>query len=81
MKKFISVAVNNESLNFISDFMGTIDLPKYQINFAILPTGDFVYFTINNKSKIKRNYYRITKMYTLHERLVKLGLIPADKNI
>lgn len=81
VKKFISVAIQHHSITFASDFTGIIDSPKYHIYFAILPTGDFVYYTINKKSNIKGNYSRIATIQTVYERLIKLGGITSNLSV
>lgn len=58
---------------------GVINTHLYEINFAVLPTGDFVYYTVNKKTHKKGNYHRIMKLESIYKHLIKLGIL--DENI
>lgn len=76
--KFIKTAVKNHSkclLQIIHEITGIIITPKYEIHFAILPSGDVAYYTVNKKSKRKGNFQRIMGIKTLHNHLIKLGVL------
>lgn len=79
---FIKSAVERHSRFSIQcnqEATGVIYTDKYEIYFAILPTGDFVYYTINNKTNRKGNYCRVMKLESIYNHLIKLGVL--DENI
>lgn len=79
---FIRSAVerhSNFSIQCSREATGVIYTNLYEIYFAILPTGDFVYYTVNKKTNRKGNYYRVMKLESIYNHLIKLGVI--DKSI
>lgn len=79
---FIKSAVERHStcpIQYDQEGTGQINGPKHIIHFAILPTGDLAYYTVNKKSNKKANYSRIMKLESIYNRLIDLGVL--DQNI
>ncbi|GLC89799.1 hypothetical protein [Lysinibacillus piscis] len=45
------------STQYTKEATGIISTNMYEIHFAVLPTGDLVYYTVNKKTKKKGNYH------------------------
>lgn len=67
------------SIQYSQEATGVIYTNLYEVYFAILPTGDFVYYTVNKKTNRKGNYCRVMKLESIYNHLIKLGVL--DKSI
>ncbi|WP_421662697.1 GNAT family N-acetyltransferase [Lysinibacillus telephonicus] len=76
--KFIKSAVERHSklsIQYTQEATGVIYTDLYEIYFAVIPTGDLVYYTINKKTNRKGNYHRLMKLESIYNHLIKLGVL------
>lgn len=48
---------------------------KYEVHLAILPSGEFAYYTIHYKTKQKANYNQALRFTALTHQFRKLGIV------
>ncbi|MFJ1245031.1 hypothetical protein, partial [Bacillus amyloliquefaciens] len=63
------------SIQYTQEATGVIYTDLYEIYFAVIPTGDLVYYTINKKTNRKGNYHRLMKLESIYNHLIKLGVL------
>ncbi|WPK10294.1 GNAT family N-acetyltransferase [Lysinibacillus louembei] len=63
------------SIRYTKEATGVISTNKYEVHFAVLPSGDLVYYTVNKNTKKKGNYHRVMQLESIYNHLTKLGVI------
>ncbi|WP_342528197.1 hypothetical protein MKY84_04975 [Chryseomicrobium sp. FSL W7-1435] len=71
---------SNSKLVFTDETRGVIELKDYTLHFAVIPNGDFVYYTKNKKTGRNANYSRAVLDRVIFQYLQKWGAITSGES-
>lgn len=54
---------------------------EYEMLVAVLPTGDFITFTINKSNNKRSNYRRMMQQIVMYQHLLDFGILPEDNTL